>query len=335
MKLAHLAVIAPHRTGLYGTARDIVKAECALKADARLVDPYRPRVGTADGVPIHGHQWACEADVWVSHSGTFPHLAPHGKPVIHVMHGRPYSSFLLGLMGKVMPYEYLQRQINDPDYKAFVTLWPEFMPYWRHIIPPEKLHCANPPVDLEEWKPEGPDGYGFGGKAAEINIVITDQWREDRNPAEAIHAFSLYAETVKGARLHIYGAPVKNKGFVSILKPLARRNCLGEVRGFVSGLAHVYRRADAVITPHRIATRTVREALACGCQVVMSPGNTYTPYVAPVEEIENFAHQIDIAVGQVKTDRAARRAANRAVAEKCFNPADTAKTFLTIAAAQI
>ena len=52
MKIAHLATIAPHRTGLYGTARDIVQAERKLGHDARLVDPARPRVGTVHGVPV-------------------------------------------------------------------------------------------------------------------------------------------------------------------------------------------------------------------------------------------------------------------------------------------
>lgn len=335
MRLAHIAVIAPHRTGLYGTARDIVKAEIALGADARMIDPYRPRVGKLDGVPIDGHQWACNADVWISHSGTFPHLAPQGKPVVHVMHGRPYSSFLLGMLGKTMPYEYLQRQVTDKDYRAFVTLWPEFVPYWRMLIPAERLHYVPAPVDLGEWTPDGPDGYNFGGKRGEVNVVIADQWREDRNPHEVIHAFSVYAERVKNAKLHIYGAPVKNKGFVSILKPLARRGVLGEVRGFVSGLPHVYRAADVMLTPHRIATRTVREALACGCQVVMAPGHDYTPYTADPVDIEAFAHQIDVAAGLAKTDRPARRTANRAAAVLHFNPENTAKGVVAIAGAQI
>jgi glycosyltransferase involved in cell wall biosynthesis len=330
MLIAHIAAIHPHRTGLYGTARDIVKAERALGHDARLVDPTKPREGEVDGVRVSGHQWACKADAWVSHSGLRKHLQSDGHPTVMMLHGRPYSSYLLGLLDKTHVYDHVLTIVKQDDYKAFVTLWAEFLPYWKHLVPNGALRALNAPVSLDEWTPDGPSGYGFHDKGGAINVVIADQWREDKNPHECIHAFSIYADMVKGARLHIYGAPVKDKGFPCILRPLAKRGVLGEAQGFVKGLDNVYRAADVLITPHRIATRTVREALACGCQVVMAPGNDYTPYTAEPHDIEAFAKQIDIAVGLAKTHPDERREANRASATKHFDPAHTAQGLIDI-----
>ena len=330
MKVAHLTIIAPHRTGLYGTARDLVAAERALGADARLVHPLKPKKGMVHGVPVDGHQWAASADAWVNHSGFDGSLDPGSRPVIHILHGRPYSSYLLGLAGKGVIYDYIQNKACDPHFKAFVTLWPDFLPYWRHLIPNGKLTALNAPVDLKEWSPDGPAGYAFHGKKAPINVVIADRWREDMNPHAAIHAFGVYARTRPEARLHIYAAPIKKKGFNSILRPLAARGNLGEVMGIVKGLAHVFRAADAVITPHRIATRIVREALACGTQVVMADGNPYTPYTADPFDIERFAEQIDRAVTDWQENRDGRKQENRTAAETHFDSAATARDMLRI-----
>lgn len=332
--VAHIAQIAPHQTGLYGTARDIVKAERELGLDARLVDPKMPKVGEVHGVPVASHQWACSCPVWVSHSGTNKCLEPEDRPVIHVMHGRPYSSYLLGIQGKTHVYPVLMGWAEK--YAAFVTLWEEFLPYWRHLLPAEKLHAAPPPVDLGAWTPDGPSGYRFGGKRGEVNVLITDIWREDKNPHETIHAFSLYAEKNPEARLHLYGLPRNpSRALMSIFAPLKKRGVLGEAKGIVSGLANAYRAADVLITPHRIATRTVREALACGCSVVMSPrvGEQYTPYTCQCADIEGFAQQMDRAIQNRKAKRTDQTAINRASAMRHFDPKRTAEKFAALVAA--
>lgn len=338
IKVAHLAKVTPHRAGLYETARDIVEAERALGLDARLVDPETPKHGKERGVPVEGHKWAQAADVWVSHSG--PMAMKVTKPTIHVLHGRPFSSFMLGLHGsqgvhklegKLYPvlksnmvFNLLREMAQDDHYVKFVTLWSEFLPHWRHLLPADKLVAAPAPVDLKRWTPDGPSGYGFHGKAGTINVICADMWRIDANPYPVIVAFGIFAEKYPGAKLHLYGVPpVQRKGIhkaiLPILQPLADRAVLGEVEPLVSGLENVYRAADMLITPHRIATRTVREALACDCNVVMAAANGYTPFRADPAEPRAFADQMHHA--------AKTKVNNRLTATTHFDPANTARVF--------
>jgi hypothetical protein len=43
---------------------------------------------------------------------------------------------------------------------------------------------------------------------------------------------------------------------------------MGEIQSWVSGLDNVYRAASFMLTANEIATRSEREASACGCPVV-------------------------------------------------------------------
>jgi hypothetical protein len=52
MKLAHIAIVTPHRAGLYETVRDLVAAERAAGVDAVIVDPNTQNEDR--GVPIAG-----------------------------------------------------------------------------------------------------------------------------------------------------------------------------------------------------------------------------------------------------------------------------------------
>lgn len=323
--VAHSAIVTPHLAGLYETARDLVAAERALGLDARIVDPVKPHEGEDRGVPIAPLEFAQGADVIVNHSG-LGKLNLTDRPIIHALHGRPYSTFRLEQSGKIAAYSNLRRIAGDPRYRAFVTFWPEFVPYFSLILPEKKLWYASAPVNLEAWSPDGPAGYEWHGKGGEINVVCADVWRDDKDPFHVINAFLLFARRNPGAKLHIYAAPQKGTAW-GILKALLREaGVLGECAGFVRGLDNVYRAADVVITPHRMAVRTVREALACGCSVVMAPGNRYTPFRAEPEDIEAFAGMIGKAVNGGYN----LRERNRAKAEKHFDPAATARVFVDL-----
>jgi glycosyltransferase involved in cell wall biosynthesis len=326
LTIAHSAVVTPHRAGLYETTRDLVAALRYLGHDARIIDPVNsspPSGGTAGGdrgVPIAGPEFAAQADVICSHSGLSKAMNALDKPIVHFLHGRPASSFLLSQSGKVAVYPYLAQIRQDPRYKAFVTFWPESRFYWTTILPPAKIRQIPPPVDLELWTPRGPAGYGFHGHKAAINVVCASLWREDETPYHVINAFHAYARYHPEARLHLYAAPQKGAGWQVLKDQLQAKSMLGEVQGMVTGLANVYRAADVVITPHRIATRSVREALACGCNVVMARGNihsiAYTPYRADPQDLQDYAYQIHHAT--------ITHARNRYVADNFFNPHDSA-----------
>ena len=322
MKVAHVAVVTPHRAGLYETTRDLVAAERAAGVDARIVDPVTPTETTDRGVPIVTESWAAECDVMVNHSGISKQLDALQLPIIHVLHGRPHSSFLLEQSGKIPVYTYLTTIRTDPRYKIFLTFWPEFIPYWSTILPNEKLHTLTPPVDLDHWTPNGPTGYAFHGHKAKVNVVCTSMWRQDETPYHIINAFHLFALRNPGAKLHIYAAPQKGGAWAALRQALQEKGMLGEIQPMVEGLENVYRAAQVAITPHHIATRSVREPLACGCNVVMAPGNRYTPFVADPQDLDAYARQIQRAVEYP--------AANRRTAQAFFDPADTAAQMIYV-----
>ena len=332
MKIAHLAIATPHRCGLYETARDTAAGMRAIGHDARIVDPVTDKTGKDRGVPVEKQEWAQQADVWISHSGPNKCVA-NGHPILHVLHGRPYSSFLLELQGKEhCVYTYVAKARAAATTAAFVTLWQEHLPYWAVFVPEEQLHYAPAPVDLKQWTPEGPCGFDFNGRRRAVNVVITDMWREDCMPFHSIMAFGRFARKHPEARLHLYAVPEKRAQVERFLAPLVARDMIGEIKGHLaSGLDNIYRAADMLVTPHRIATRTVREALACGCQVVMGTGNAYTPYTADPEDIDAVAEQMERALADTRANTGARLAANRVSAEQHFNPEHTARAIERLA----
>ena len=324
MKLTHLAVVTPHKAGLYETTRDLVAAERELGIEACIADPTRDGTGNDRGVPIGGWERVADCDVIISHSGTGDRFRGTGKPIIHMLHGRPYSSFLLEQAGKIPVLSFLRQVGNDDDYRAFVTFWPEFLPYWRLLLPDDKVHGIPAPVDLNLWTPDGPRGYGFHGHAGEVNVVCAEIWRDDIDPFHILVAYAKFAESEPCARLHIYAAPQKGTGWAMLAGVLKGRGALGEVAGFIKGLENVYRAADVAITAQRIATRSIREPMACGCPVVMAPGNAYSEFTAQPEDTEHYAATIARAI------RTAHRRRIRADAVKQFNPRASAKALLKI-----
>lgn len=313
LKLAHIAVVTPGRCGLYETVRELVVGLRALGVDSRVCDPLAKTLPEEDrGATMGLMDWARAADILVNHSGLGP-LDETSKPVIHVAHGRPRSTFLIELKGSTPVYSYHYHKNKDPRFRAVVTFWPRHKPYLEVMWPDTPVHCVTAPVDLDAWNPAGPRGYGFHGKKGSCNVICTDAWRDDIDPFEVVNAFALYARKFKGARLHIYGASKNMRGWGALLKSVQDQGNLGEVLPWVKGLANVYRAADMLITPHTIAVRSIREAMACGCPVAMMA----TP------DIEKFAVEME-------TVRVKNRRDVRAEAEKLFNPERTAKEFLAV-----
>lgn len=314
MKVAHLAVITPGRCGLYETTRELVTALRNAGVDSRLVDPTRETNklypnGTEDrGAWFAGMEWAKTADVLVNHSGyDKTPVAKTDQPIVHVAHGRPRSSFLSEMKGDTPIYSYHYQHNRDPRWKAVVTFWPEHIPYLEVMFPDKPVIHVPACVDLDAWNSDGPGGYDFHGKKGEINVVCTDAFRDDIDPFVPLNAFALWARKQRGAKVHIY-AMQNQKGWGPLLKQISDDGNLGEATGWVKGLDHVYRAADFMITAHDIDTRSVREAMACGCPVVR---------VQNLNAIPNFDHDPD-------RDRWRRRACAR------FNPEKTAAAFKAI-----
>lgn len=313
MKVAHAVIVSPNRCGLYETTRELVFAERALGLDARLVDP-KPMKEYAHleedrGVPIAGMDWGAGADLVVSHSGhDGTPLAETSQPIVHVAHGRPLSTFLGERDGGAPGYSYNVRRSQHSRYRCAVTFWPEYEPIFRTLWREKPVHVVTPPVDASYWSP-GLTSYDFGGKAAAINVVMTDPWsRRDVSPFHAVHAFARFAQLVPGARLHLYAVDGNTKGIDAMRMLLGAS--MGVVQGWASDLRSVYRAADLLITPHRIYTRSIREAMACGCQVVS--GRDEHP-----ENVEEFARRMALVLEQP--------APTRELAVALFSPARAAQ----------
>jgi len=362
LKVAHVAPCAPHQCGLYETARELVLAERRLGINAHIVDPRpskkeignrkqlrvkkvkcpkcsndinvileekpiqaRPPEWASDReVCIAPLSFAMESDVIVSHSGLDNRFAEAKAPRIHVAHGRPNSSYRIERSGGTPIYTTYYEMTKNDKWKTMVTLWPGYEHYWRLVFP--DVRQFRPFVDLDFWK-RCPTKYEFNGKGGGINVVIADIWRMDKDPFHVINAFSLFSERHPEARLHCYAIDEHGAGRDVLLKCLKDRGVLGDVQPIVGNLIDVYNAADMLITPHKVATRTVRESLACGLQVVAGSGNPYTPYTADEEDLPAYAEMMERAWTDWKNDREGQIKRNRATAEREFNVDVTARQF--------
>ena len=327
MKIAHIAIATPQRCGLYETTHELVSAERELGVDARIIDPapyeeFYP--GPNDrGVPLEQPDWAQSADVVVDHSGmeTVECLKDLQKPIIYVNHGRPASSFHAEVTkGKAPVYGYWHRHNEDDRYKAIVTFWPEHVPYLEAVWTNKPVVAITAPVNLKVWH-NGGSGYRFNGRGGSPNIVIAEAWRDDITPMPSVTAFMHFAKDYPQAKLHIYNIPNDKRGTV-ILIPVQKRGSLGECKKRMGGrtlddpgLGHIYRAADLAISPNSIFTRSIREPMACGCQVVS--GRDVNP--------ENIPAFVEVMKDRLRNPRNTRKEA-----ELLFDPELTARQFLEV-----
>ncbi len=334
MRVAHFATVAPNRCGLYGTARDLIFAERKAGLDAGLIDANiainEPVVnGWLDGYPKikddllkpETMDWAKQADVFIRHSYIPVGFQNTGKPLVMAMHGRPESSFRLETSGTLSAISTFYKRGIDKRYKAFITFWPEHLDVWKTIIPPEKLFYVPPPIDLDYYSPQG-NKQDLGENSGEPNILIADIWRDDIIPFNQIFAaLKFQQEYCPSAKIHIVA--LQGKNFKAMAPSLARikvMGALGCVSKMTVKIVPWYRSADIVITPHTIATRTVREPLSCGIPVVAGAGNKYTPYTACPTDISGFAKAINRCWQDYKSDKKAVKEMARKTAEIAFNP---------------
>jgi len=305
MKIAHFCTFAPHRCGLYHTVKDLIKGERAIGIDAQMINARMEKIDGKNEISCGPCEedgwlktiepsWAEQADVLVLHSAMPDEYLKMGKPVIVACHGRPESSFLMEhrkIMGTWSSY---YTRARNSAYMAFVTFWEETIPVLETLLPREKLFYVPPPVDLDEFSPAG-DILDLGSVGGEPNIVIADIWREDITPFNVIMAAALFQRLYcESAKIHIVGLPsTKDQHIRVLLHGLKEAGCLGKIAGQIRQIADVYRAGDIFVTPHVIATRTVREALACGLPVVGGGGNKYTEFGVDSHNIEEFALEID------------------------------------------
>jgi len=366
LKVCHICPSTPGGCGMDSTVAELILAERAIGIDACRIDPrmderelrahamssqpsidakcpkcghdfklyqalemkdntVRPPAWSDDrGVCVAPVAYAGKCDVIVSHSGLDGRFDAFDAPRIHVAHGRPNSSYRIERDGEHPIYTVYRKMADDPRWRFLVTLWPGYEHYWSLVFP--RVKVVNPFVDLAKWN-VGPRDYGFGGKRGGVNVVIADMWRKDADPFHSIHAFAKFAENVPEARLHVYGMDGNGRARDTLLQALRDRGVLGEAVNMLPDLSPVYRAADMVVTPHRIATRVVREALASGTPVVAGTGNPYTPYSADPENLPGFAQAMAECLADKRARPNAVPAECRQTAEHEFSTARAAGAF--------
>jgi glycosyltransferase involved in cell wall biosynthesis len=326
--------MAPNACGLYEAARDWLVADRLAGHDAVLVatgpvfangTQGPPAVGQRDErggqvIVAEGPDACLRADLLIAHTGVpDPWFSRNQAPMLWVLHGRPRACFGPEANGSPSrSFSLLPELASWPRVRGFVTLWPEHLPYWQNLLPAGKLLLAAPPaIDLSRFTPEGPVADLGTGAGRCVNILIADTPREDVDCFEVANAAVELARRCKGVRVHFLA--IENPGGVwrFMFNSLARENALGKVGCRVPNPADWFRAADILLTPHRIATRTMLEAAACGCTVVADEGCRFADFTAQPFDTGAMAEALAAACERVTADAAEARRRAVASVQQC------------------
>lgn len=326
MRIAHFAQFGPRSSGLYETVKDLILAERRCGVDAVLIDTdgeNNSRVDLRDGeIVTEDPAIAYDSDVLIRHSGIIFRYQNIGKPVIMCLHGRPQSSWRLSAAGINQITEATANKGADARYKAFVTFWPQHETAWQSLVG-DKIRVLPAPVDLDYYSP------GRGKQlSGSYKILIADIWRDDVTPFDCIFGIARYVRQFDPqARLHLVGLPAGKK--LAALKPLLKglQDVIGSAAGQMSDIRDYYRACDLLVTPHVIATRTIREALACGLPVLAGYGCPYTEYTACSGDDKDTAEQIDRARNDPRFSSPVNA---RKQAESLFDSSATARSMIDL-----
>lgn len=288
MKIAHVAPFGPNKSGLYEAARDMVKADVMAGHDVYFVDAGYARQNGQEyaskdscdnrygfTIKLTEHTILNNVDIIVDHAG-FPQewLTNKNVPIICITHGRPLDSFNMEFFQKKKTYTCEADIPKNEQVKKIVYFWPEFKPYWDVIYPEDKTCILEyPVVDEYRFSPNGEKHIIDDKHKGEFNILICDSWRKDIDMFEVINGVLEAAKTVKNFKVHFYNmaTPIRPCWDILIQK-MYERNCLGELCARMGNMEQVYRSMDAVITPHKIITRVIGEAISTNIPVIASNG---------------------------------------------------------------
>jgi len=300
LKVAHFAGHHPHACGQYHTVKDLVLAEQARGINAGFVNCKVDAKGQAysqgglkDGeLRLFSEKWAIDADIIVRHTCIPQNVEHSGKPIIMCLHGRPESSFMLEWLDVMKVWSLITMKANKTrNYEAVVYFWEEYKDIWETYMPVDKLHYVPATVDLEKFNPKG-KRYDFTKWSGRPNIIVADKFRHDITPFNVMQAAARFQKDYcPEARLHCFGLPPSKKSSI-LITGLNKAGVMGKAHTNVSNLDEIFRSADMLITPHVIATRVIREALASGLPIVAGTGCKYTPFTGDSRDITGFAKAI-------------------------------------------
>jgi len=240
------------------------------------------------------------ADIIIGHTGIPDNwIVKTTAPIIWIMHGRPGACFKPEQFGRGWSYSLINEIAQWPRIKAMLSFWPQHVNYWKVIIPENKIVCFNyPPIDEKRFCNSG-SKYDFAGKNNRFNIVVSESLREDVDTFELMHGVIEYAKSNKGFYIHIFGLDPPLRCWELIIKELRRLDILGVIWQRRTDMEEVYRAADLVLSPQRIVTRSVGEALSCGTPVIAAYGCDLATYTTKIDEPKQVAETIDKALNDL------------------------------------
>lgn len=325
MEIVHFGPYGPNRAGIYEAARDMVRADVQRGHLVSFVDvgPTRgdgqqepAQVGAIDDrggfrLVTMPQVWADSADLLVYHSGVPDNWVVRSQaPIVLFVHGRPLATFRPEQNLQPRNGYTLLHALGDwPRIKKIVYAWPEFTAYWRNVVPEEKLAPLDwPAVDLERFSPDGPKHEFAQEHRGRVNALIADAWREDVDCFEIANGAIEATRRIPGMKVHFYsvetipGTSNLPPCWSVLLSELAYRGASGEINARQPNMDQVYRAVDFVMSPNRIVTRIIGEALACGVPVLAAKGCKVTPYTADIFDPEEVAGVAERLVADLRED---------------------------------
>ncbi len=325
MLIVHFGPYAPNRAGNYEAARDMIRADVERGHTAIFVDvgpthvsgeQDTPQTGTVDDrggfqLVTMDPAYANDADLLIFHTGVNDNwVVGNQAPIISIVHSRPLAAFRQEQNNpRYISYSLIAQFARWPRVKKLVHFWPEYDAHWRVIVPEDKLVSLPwPPIDLERFGSEG-SVYQFPpDMTGEVNAVICDSWREDIDCYEVTLGAIEAAKLIPGLKVHLFAIDTRDGNALPgcwdlLTQGLRQYGALGTLNARVPDIEQVFRAVDFVMTPNRIVTRIVGEALACGIPVLAAKGCKATPWTADMTEPEEVGQVARNLVDALRADK--------------------------------
>jgi glycosyltransferase involved in cell wall biosynthesis len=289
MIVAHVAPFAPNRCGLYEAARDMARADISGGNDVLFVDSGITKNGKREAGQIGAVDnrgdfllKTCDpklldsANIIIMHTGVSDSwLVRNQAPLIWAVHGRPLACFRPERMGKGNSYSLYQNVANWQRTKGMLYFWKEFKPHWEPIFQGKDIILPYPVIDEIRFKTTY-EKHNLKNPG-EINILVCDSEREDIDHYNMVVGLLEAVKKHPGLKVHFFGLDMINGDLPNcwniLLGEIKKQGGLGDVSGRIGNMEKVYNAVDCLISPNKIITRTIGEALSCGIPVI-SENNT-------------------------------------------------------------